>query len=250
VIRKSNMGVKMTVELNEMARNIWDGKYAAFKGETYEQGCKRVADYLQVPELENLLKEQRFSVGGRVWYGAGKTKPLLTNCALFNVTDSAQGWAELLHDVTLALTSGMGIGVSYDAIRPYGSIIKSSGGTASGAVSVMEMVNEVARHIMQGNTRRSAAYASLHWKHGDIDRFISAKNWDTVQQYAKSVSFTYPATLDLTNISVRFDKDFLKAMKQEDYTAESVYHQTLYNMFRYSEPGIQYDNDDQILRNA
>ncbi len=77
--------------LNELAQQIWDSKYALYKGETYEHGCKRVANYLQVPALERLLREQKFSVGGRVWYGAGRVKSLLTNCALFDVDDSAEG---------------------------------------------------------------------------------------------------------------------------------------------------------------
>lgn len=231
-------------------KDIWDSKYAAFKGETYEQGCKRVADALDVPELENILLQQKFSVGGRVWYGAGKSKPLMTNCALFSVSDSATGWANLLHDVTLALTSGMGIGVSYDKIRPHGSLIKGSGGTASGSVSLMEMVNEVARHIMQGNQRRSACYSSLHWKHGDIERFIEAKNWDSVQTYAKSVDTMYPATLDLTNISVRLDNDFFEKYNAGNERAVDIITRVIDTMFRTSEPGLQNDWDTQINRNG
>jgi ribonucleoside-diphosphate reductase alpha chain len=229
---------------------IWNGKYAAYPGETYQQGCKRVAQALVVPELEKLMLNEKFSVGGRVWFGAGKKKPLMTNCALFNVEDSARGWAKLLHDVTLALTSGMGIGVSYDAIRPYGSPIKGSGGTASGAISLMEMVNEVARHIMQGGSRRSAAFSSLYWQHGDIERFIEAKNWDSVQTYAKEQNPLYPATLDLTNISVRLDNDFIEAYNNSNEHAHTVWNNATYNMFKNSEPGLQYDNDENILRNA
>jgi ribonucleoside-diphosphate reductase alpha chain len=231
-------------------KEIWNGKYAAYPGETYQQGCKRVSEALNVPELEGLMLNEKFSVGGRVWFGAGKPKPLMTNCALYNVEDSAIGWAKLLHDVTLALTSGMGIGVSYDKIRPYGSPIKGSGGTASGSISLMEMVNEVARHIMQGNTRRSACYASLNWRHGDIERFIEAKNWDSVQQYAKEQNPLYPAKLDLTNISVRLDNSFIEAYNKGDKHAHNVWDNTTYNMFSSSEPGIQYDNDENILRNA
>jgi ribonucleotide reductase alpha subunit len=230
--------------------DIWNGKYAAYSGETYEQGCKRVTDALGVPELEQLLLDEKFSVGGRVWFGAGKKKPLMTNCALFDVSDDAVGWAKLLHDVTLALTSGMGIGVSYDAIRPYGSPIKGSGGTASGPISLMEMVNEVARHIMQGSQRRSACYASLHWQHGDLGSFIDAKNWDSVQTYAKEQNPLYPATLDLTNISVRLDNDFIEAYNNSNEHAHTVWNNATYNMFKNSEPGLQYDNDGNILRNA
>ena len=30
---------------------------------------------------------------------------------------------------------------------------------------------------MQGGSRRSAIYASLNWKHPDVDKFLTSKNW-------------------------------------------------------------------------
>ena len=34
--------------------------------------------------------------------------------------------------------------------------------------------------VMQGGSRRSAIYASLNWKHGDIDDFLTAKDWQNM----------------------------------------------------------------------
>lgn len=231
--------------------DIWNGKYVAYPGETYQQGCKRVSTALDIPELEQILLQQKFSVGGRVWYGAGKPKSYMVNCGLFSVGDSAESWAKLSHDVELALTKGLGCGVDYSAIRPYGSPIQGSGGTASGSVSKMYITNEIARHIMQGNTRRAALLAQLHWQHGDIDTFINAKNWDEEHTRLKTINpEKYSAPLDLTNISVRLDDDFFTAYFNGDELARTVWEQASYNMFRYSEPGFRYNKDNQILLNA
>jgi len=230
---------------------LWKGKYAAYPGETYEQGCTRVSEALGIPQLESILRKELFSVGGRVWYGAGKSKPYMVNCGLFSVDDSAEGWASLAHDVQLSLMKGMGCGVDYSAIRPYGSYIAGSGGTASGAISTMHIINEIARHIMQGNTRRAALLSQLHWKHGDMDTFIDVKNWNEEYTRLKTIdAIGYPAPLDLTNVSVRLDNDFLDAYYNGDSVAHTVWNTTTYNMFSTSEPGIRFNADNQILTNA
>ena len=39
------------------------------------------------------------------------------------------------------------------------------------------MINGIGRSVMQGGSRRSAIYASLHWQHGDVKDFLKMKNW-------------------------------------------------------------------------
>lgn len=58
--------------------------------------------------------------------------------------------------------TGGGIGNNYDIYRPKGSLIKRTGGTASGPISMMKILNENGREVMQGGSRRSAIYASLN----------------------------------------------------------------------------------------
>ena len=60
--------------------------------------------------------------------------------------------------------TGGGIGIDYSVYRPRGSALSGTGGTASGAVEKMRMINELGRSVMQGGSRRSAMYASLIWK--------------------------------------------------------------------------------------
>ncbi len=71
--------------------------------------------------------------------------------------------------------TGGGIGVDYSVYRPAGSAIHKTGGTASGPIPKMNMINEIGRRVMQGGSRRSAIYASLNWKHGDIMEFFKCQ---------------------------------------------------------------------------
>jgi ribonucleoside-diphosphate reductase alpha chain len=247
--------------LNSIGSAVWNSKYAAYEGETFKDGCKRVVSitdrYLtdtEQAEMLHQLTSLRYLPGGRILFGAGKPKAYMQNCGLFGVDDSAEAWAKLLHDTSMSLMRGLGVGVDYSLIRPYGSYIAGSGGTASGAISLMEMVNETARHIRQGNTRRAACYASLHWKHGDIFRFIQSKNWTQEQKAAKEKDVYAVATLDIHNISVRFDYNFLLAYNDSNHLdhnhAVKVFDMLIRNMFETGEPGIQYDWDDNIYRNG
>lgn len=77
-----------------------------------------------------------------------------SNCFLFRAHDSREGWADLMHSITASLMTGGGIGVDYSALREEGAKIMGSGGTSTGPLALMNMVNEAGRNIMQGGARR------------------------------------------------------------------------------------------------
>ena len=122
--------------------------------------------------------------------------------------------------------TGGGIGNNYDIYRPKGSLIKRTGGTASGPISKMKMLNEIGREVMQGGSRRSAIYASLNWRHSDIGEFLHCKDWLSIPVsgaydeegnpltvgHLKEKDFNYPAPLDMTNISLNYDNQFLEEL--------------------------------------
>src|SRR5439155_25381845 len=145
---------------------------------------------------------RKFMHGGRYLYAAGREIAQTTNCFLHRAEDSRESWAELLGSAVIALTTGGGIGVEYSRIRPAGTPIKRFGGTASGPVSLMSMLNEIARSVMAGGKRRSALWAGLNWQHPDIERFIGAKDWDHFTRAAKERDLNAAAMLDYKNLSV------------------------------------------------
>jgi ribonucleoside-diphosphate reductase alpha chain len=212
-------------------------------------------------EVFNLIYERKFIPGGRYLYASGRPLHQTQNCALFRCEDSREGWASLLERAAMALQTGAGVGVVYSDIREEGAPIRKTGGVASGPLSVMNMVNEIGRHIVQGGTRRSAIWAGLHWNHPDVFKFIYAKDWPQeirdLKDPEKGGRYDFPAPLDMTNISVILDTEFFEAYKDETHSrhrlAKRVYEETAAQMVKTAEPGFSIDafeNEGENLRNA
>lgn len=182
---------------------------------------------------------------------------LTGNCLLLKADDSREGWADLMQKATMALMTGAGIGVVYSDVRGEGAPIRKTGGTSTGPIALMQMINEAGRGIMQGGSRRSAIWAGLHWNHPDIIKFVNIKNWPDEVVAMKAKDVTFPAMLDNTNISVILDDDFFAAYsnpKHNDYSlAQNVYWATVKQMLKTAEPGFSIDvgiNNGENLRNA
>src|SRR6266478_3808321 len=69
-----------------------------------------------------------------------------------------------------------GTGMTYEHLRPAGSLVTSTHGDASGPVSFMTVVNQVTEVVKQGGVRRGANMGMMRVTHPDILRFIHAKN--------------------------------------------------------------------------
>jgi ribonucleoside-diphosphate reductase alpha chain len=236
----------------ELGETSWDdvAKRVAWEvvGKLYPKA------YLPIYEL---IRDKKFIPGGRYLYAAGRQYHQTQNCLLLTVEDSRQAWADLMRRVVEGLSTGAGIGIVYSKIRANGSPIKGMGGTATGPISLMQMVNEVGRHIQQGGSRRSALWAGLHWNHPDIFEFISLKDWIPEVRALKEQDFNFPATMDGTNISVILDDDFFAAYNDINNPkyglAQDVYWRVVKRMLKTGEPGFSVDtgiNTGENLRNA
>ncbi|MCI0561708.1 MAG: hypothetical protein MN733_24730 [Nitrososphaera sp.] len=208
-------------------------------------------------DICHFITERKFLPGGRYLYASGRPFHQTQNCLLMRAIDSREGWAELLHNASTALMTGAGIGVDYSDIRHKGSLIRKTGGTATGPIALMQMLNECGRGIMQGGSRRSAIWAGLSWKHADVHEFIRLKNWSSEIKSLKERDFNFPATLDQTNISVLLDDDFFEAYKNSEHDqhsqAHSIYWSIIEQMLSTGEPGFSIDigkNSGETLRNA
>jgi ribonucleoside-diphosphate reductase alpha chain len=162
-----------------------------------------------------------------------------------------------MNRATVGLMTGAGIGVVYSALREEGALIVKTGGTSTGPLALMKMINEAGRYIMQGGSRRSAIWAGLHWWHKDIFKFITMKNWSDDVRALKEKDFNFPATMDMTNISVILDDGFFEALDNPNNPmhdhAQKVYWQTVEQMLVTGEPGFSIDvgeNAGENLRNA
>jgi ribonucleoside-diphosphate reductase alpha chain len=250
-------------------RNIFQNKYALFEGETWGQRAKAIVDavcgtdggryphpVLGLDEreyLEKCIREFKFMPGGRYIYYAGREARFFNNCYLLRCEeDTREEWAEVAKRSTSCLMTGGGIGIDYSILRGAGKQLKRTGGVSSGPIPLMHSINEIGRNVMQGGSRRSAIYASLNWRHSDSEQFLVAKDWSDTIRNLKETDFNFPAALDMTNISLNYDDDFLYQV-QERNTIPEVFKANVRQALRTGEPGFSFnfgDKEDETLRNA
>jgi ribonucleoside-diphosphate reductase alpha chain len=249
------------------AENIFRLKYANSPEDTWDNLAIRLIDDVcgnrsgtepmalmskeERAELTEHVKAMKFIPGGRYLYYAGRKAHFWNNCFLLRAEeDTREEWAAIVHRAMLCLCSGGGIGVDYSVLRPSGRTLSRTGGVASGPIPLMKAVNEIGRNVIQGGSRRSAVYASLNWQHEDIEDFIHAKDWseDVIALKAKDFNFTAP--LDMTNISINWDDDWLN---DRDRAVNPLWIESVKRMLKTGEPGHSYNfgaNRNETLRNA
>lgn len=242
------------------AKAIYEAKYS--NGLTWEEKsralvqevCGSLLSLKECSELTRAIATMKFIPAGRYLYYAGRDANFYNNCfCLAAEEDTREEWARLTHDVMSCLMSGGGVGIDYSKFREEGAYLGRTGGTASGPIPLMKVMNEVGRNVMQGGSRRSALYASLSWSHPDILKFIHVKNWSKEVRDLKEKDFNFPAPLDMTNISVNYDDAFLLAMSEGDKRAHEVFMANVKQMLRTAEPGMSFNfgkNALDTLRNA
>jgi ribonucleoside-diphosphate reductase alpha chain len=263
---KSNLNPMFRSKFSE---DIFHHKYAHEGAETWDAlASTLVADvcgeFLQKDDVQRLyefIRDLKFIPGGRYLYYAGRPNKYFNNCYLLKAEeDSREDWANLSWKAESCLMTGGGIGVDYSVYRPAGSAIHKTGGTASGPIPKMNMINEIGRRVMQGGSRRSAIYASLNWKHGDIMEFLNAKDWQSMKVGntgqslwdIKQDDFNFPAPLDMTNISVNYDTDWLLNYYNTGDIG-SVFLENVHQAMKTAEPGFSFnffDKENETLRNA
>ena len=187
------------------AATIFKQRYAINEDETYDEACKRVAHHVALAENGNkekwanrfseVMSHNRFIPGGRIWYGSGRMKGQLLNCFVVPTDDSREGWGKTVSDMLIISGTGGGVGINFSPIRPRGTPIRGTGGESTGAVSLMEVINETGEVIKAGGGRRTALMQALRYDHADIMEFLQKKfnKIDLTQESVQAIlQDTYP----------------------------------------------------------
>lgn len=251
---------------SQLGENIFRNKYAQGPNDTWDALADRLVEDVcgtrnntaQVlmskedrEQLAQYIKEFKFVPGGRYLYYAGRPNSYFNNCYLLRAEeDTREEWAALAQRATSCLMTGGGIGVDYSRLRGKGKPIRKTGGVSSGPISLMAMMNEIGRNVMQGGSRRSAIYASLNWQHEDVPLFLKAKDWSEQIKQLKSEDFNFPAPLDMTNISVNYDDAWLN---KENRHLDPIFLQNCKQAMQTGEPGFSFnfgEKENETLRNA
>lgn len=221
-----------------------------------EAVCNQLLDSETKDKILKLMIDRKFIPGGRYLYSAGRSFHQVNNCFLFRAEDTREDWADLMSKATSALLTGGGIGVDYSNIRHEGAPIKRTGGFCTGPISLMEMVNEAGRHVMQGGQRRSAIWAGLRWSHPDVMKFLHIKDYSEELKAAKLRDFNFRLPMEYTNISVIYDTEFFVAIADKKHEkhdlAKQVWTENCRQAFSTAEPGMSFNfcKDNDSLRNA
>jgi len=249
---------------SSFAQDIYLQKYSLNGQEKWADTCRRVVSsvcgQLISPDdqevIYKFMLDRKFIPGGRYLYSSGRPFHQVNNCFLFRAEDSREGWADAMYKATSALMTGGGIGFDYSALREEGALVKRTGGSSTGPIALMKMINEAGRNIMQGGQRRSAIYASLNWQHPDVYKFLKLKDHPADLKALKEKDFNFPLPMELTNISVNYDTEFFIAIEDEKHPqhkhAMEVYLLNCSQAFSTAEPGFSFNfrKDNETLRNA
>jgi ribonucleoside-diphosphate reductase alpha chain len=167
-----------------LSETIFRERYAIHPEESWDNAARRLGYHVaQVEEVREEWSDRfyeeivsnRFMPGGRIWYGAGRPRAQLLNCFVIPTHDSREGWGKTIHDVIVVSGMGGGVGINCSPIRPRGSKIQGTGGVATGAVSLMQMVNAVGDVLVAGGGRRLALMLDLNITHPDMPEFLDKK---------------------------------------------------------------------------
>lgn len=238
-----------------MGEQWFNAKYRLHEEETWWDRCCAVVNDVvgqRIPSahrvaLINAMHQFKWLPGGRYIYYGGREARFYNNCYILKgEEDTREEWARIIGDAASCLLTGGGIGVDYSIFRERGSPLRRTGGVASGPIPLMQAVNDFGRRARQGGGRRSAIYASLDWYHGDIEEFLTVKDWKNSFVYkggpshwqAKMEDFDSIAPLDMTNVSVNYNNRWLT---DPDRVNNYVFRKNVEMAMRNGEPGLSFN---------
>lgn len=176
----------MTYQPTGLSEIIFKDRYTIHAEESWSNASLRLSNHVasaehgsKVMEWEEKFNDEivnnRLMPGGRIWYGAGRPRSQLLNCFVIPTGDSREAWGKTISDTIVVSGMGGGVGINCSPVRPRGSTINGIGGVATGAVSLMEMVNAVGEVLVGGGGRRLALMLDLNVSHPDMPEFLDKK---------------------------------------------------------------------------
>lgn len=171
LLKGGNLEVAETIQ-----QRFWNMSYDIASGDfDFGASKKEVLDLAR--RFYNFMVKQQFLPNSPTIMNAGKQNQLqYSACFVLPVGDSLPEIFDSIKYAALIHQTGGGTGFAFSRLRPQGSIVKRSGGVASGPVSFLRVFNAATEAIKQGGTRRGANMGILRIDHPDILEFIRCKS--------------------------------------------------------------------------
>ncbi len=193
--RDGAYGAHVAATLTDNALAVLSARYLARENgvvvETPDQLFRRGASHVSAVEtsmgysaeeverarvaFERMMTSLEFLPNSPTLMNAGRPLGQLAACFVVPVDDSTTGVFEAVRWAAEIQKTGGGTGFSFSRLRPAGDLVASTGGTASGPVSLMQVFDVATEAIKQGGTRRGANMGMLRVDHPDVLEFIGLK---------------------------------------------------------------------------
>ena len=215
--------------------------------ETWEDLCERVGTTLEAQkpfnekytrkDLIKAITNKEVMFGSPTLMNAGARLGMLSSCFIFGIKDDLEDIFEVVKASGKTFKHGGGIGYDFSSLRPEGAHIETTGGTSSGPMSFMEIIDTVGGVVKGGGLRKAAIMATMRVDHPDIEKFINIKR---IEHKLNNMNLSVTATDEFMKavandsmFDLRFDNEVYKTMR-----ARELMDQIVDASWRSAEPGI------------
>lgn len=207
-----------------------DENGAAVEQDIDEVFCRTVGHIYQddkehEQEALKYRREKKIIDAGRVLAQSGTKVSNLLNCFVIGFEDDTrEAISELKRKHFSIQAQGGGTGINFSALRPNGSVCKTTQSRSSGAVGFITDFSYQSSNTSQGGNRSGANMGILEDWHPDLYEFITKKsesNWENIRKFATIYNedeFSYfqwaqPYPWQMFNVSVFVSDKLMKMVE-------------------------------------